>query len=116
MLNLVVNGEVAAQGRYIPELYYNSDMAYPEKLLKTLCMKYLFNCKTPYKLEYKGDIIYVFESNDEILNEQEFIYRTGLTPAVRCEHGMVQWNCTLKSGKTLYAPTLERLFGLWLKA
>lgn len=61
MLNLVVNGEVAAQGRYIPELYYNSDMAYPE-------------------------------------------------------HGMVQWNCTLKSGKTLYAPTLERLFGLWLKA
>lgn len=116
MLNLYVNDKVVARGRYISDLQYKSEKAYPEKLIAESYMKYLLHDRTPYEVEYKGDMLHVFDDNDEpIASEQEFIYRTGLTPAVRCEHGMVQWNCTLESGKTLYAPTLERLFSLWLK-
>lgn len=78
---------------------------------------YLMDCKALgiAPLTYNTWVA-LYENDEPIGSAEGFAYRTGLTPSVRCEHGLVSWQCTLESGKTLYAPTLERLFGLWLKA
>ena len=117
MLNLYVNDRVVARGRYISELQYNSEKVYPEKLISESYMKYLLYDRTPFKIEYEGDTIHVFDDMDApISSAAEFKYKTGLVPISRFDHSLLSWQCTLESGKTLYAPTLERLFGLWLKA
>lgn len=114
MLNLYVNDRVVARGPYISELQYKSDKVYPEKLISESYMAYLIFDRTPFEIEYNGDIVHVFDDDDmPIGSAKEFTYKTGLIPTARFDHSLLSWQCTLESGKTLYAPTLNRLFGLW---
>lgn len=114
MLNLYVNDRVVARGPYISELQYKSDKVYPERIISKSYMMYLLNDWTPFKIEYKGDTIHVFDDYEvPISSAEEFTYKTGLIPIARFDHSLLSWKCTLESGKTLYVPTLNRLFGLW---